>query len=139
MRLCCKSVFCLLLGFLLIGAQTKARAPSIVYLTWMHDPTTTMTIHWQTTDKDLISKIEYRKKGDEQWQVKDGIYAALQKTNILVHTVELDELSSNADYQFRIAAMRGTYQFRTLPQKLIDRFVSWWAAMLIFIFRRCIK
>ncbi len=93
-------------------------APSVLYLTWMHDPTTTMTVHWHTTDEDRTSQVAYRKKGESQWQFKEGIYGALTKTNLLVHTVELHELEPGEEYQFRLVGKRGIYHFNTLPKTL---------------------
>ena len=106
-------------AILLVGAkQTSHRAPSVVYLTWMHDPTKTMTVHWHTTDKDCHSAVLYRKWGDSEWMQKEGVYGRLPKTNVLVHTVEIDTLEPGAEYQFQIAGRNGTYRFRTLPDRL---------------------
>jgi len=89
--------------------------PSVLYLTWMHDPTTTMTVQWHTTDKDLVSKVSYRKIGAQDWQVKGGIYAPLPKSNLLIHTVELDELDPDGEYQCYFPGKKGQFKFRTLP------------------------
>jgi len=106
-------------GFLSMGAaREKENAPSVLYLTWMHDPTTTMTIHWHTINKDPISQVVYRKKGETEWQLKGGIYALVPKTNLSIHTVELDELDPGEEYQFRLFGKKGTYRFRTLPKTL---------------------
>jgi hypothetical protein len=113
-------------GCLSIGAhQVKDAAPSVLYLTWMHDPTTTMAVHWHTTEDESNSEVAYRKKGAKEWRTKKGIYALLPKTNLLIHTIELDELEPNGEYQFRIIGKKGTYQFRTLPKTLLTpvRFV----------------
>ncbi len=96
----------------------KAQSPSVLYLTWMHDPSTTMTVQWQTTDKDRISQVFYRKMGEKEWQLREGIHAELPKTNVLVHTVELDELEPGGEYQFRLFGKKGTFRFRTLPDVL---------------------
>jgi hypothetical protein len=92
--------------------------PSVLYLTWMHDPTTTMTVQWHTTDKDLVSKVSYRKIGAQDWQVKGGIYAPLPKSNLLIHTVELDELDPDGEYQCYFPGKKGQFKFRTLPSSL---------------------
>jgi len=99
-------------------SRALEKAPSVLYLTWMHDPTTTMTVHWHTTNKDRTSQVAYRKKGEGQWQFKEGIYGALPKTNLVVHTVELDELEPGGEYQFRIFGKRGVYSFKTLSNTL---------------------
>jgi hypothetical protein len=114
-----KIFYLLAIGFLL-GSVNKieAKAPSVLYLTWMHDPTTTMTIQWHTTTSDPLSHVEYRKKGMKEWQQKEGVYTLVPKTNLLVHTVELDELEPGGDYQFRLVGKKNVYRFKTLPQTL---------------------
>lgn len=107
-------------GFLLVSATlTKEKSLSIVYLTWMHDPTTTMTVQWHSSDQAPSSQVLYRKMGEAEWRKKEGIYDALDRTNLLVHTVELDELEPDAMYQFKIAGKKETFLFRTLPKTLV--------------------
>ncbi len=110
----------LLAGCLVIGATAavESKGPSILYLTWLHDPTTTMTVQWHSADTDSTSQISYRKVGDENWQMKEGIFAQISKTNRRVHTVELDGLDPGSDYQFRLVGRKGEYYFRTLPTTL---------------------
>jgi hypothetical protein len=114
-----KFLFIVFIGCLSLSMRgVVENAPSVLYLTWMHDPTTTMTVHWHTTDEDQTSQVAYRKKGESQWQFKEGIYGTPPKTNLIVHTVELDELGPGEDYQFRLVGRRGIYHFRTLPKTL---------------------
>jgi hypothetical protein len=108
----------MLVGSSLGIAREKENSPSVLYLTWMHDPTTTMTIQWHTTDEDTASQIAYRKKGEVEWQLKEGIYALLPKTNLSIHTVELDGLKPGEEYQFRLIGKKGSHRFRTLPEGL---------------------
>lgn len=111
-------VFCLF-GCLSCGAaKVNENILPVLYLTWMHDPSTTMTVHWHTTKKDSISHVVYRKRGEEEWKSKEGIYNLLDKTNLFVHTVELDELEPDGEYEFRIGRKSGIYRFRTLPKTL---------------------
>jgi acid phosphatase type 7 len=84
----------------------------------MHNPATTMTVHWHTTDEDSASQVAYRKIGESEWQLKEGVYALLPKTNLFIHTVELDELEPDGEYQFHLVGKKGTHRFRTLPQTL---------------------
>jgi acid phosphatase type 7 len=114
-----KFLIILLFKFLshsILGAAENA--PSVLYLTWMHDPTTTMTVHWHTDDDDQKTQVAYRKKGQSQWQFKEGIYGILPETNLLVHTVELDGLESGQEYQFSLVEKQGIYKFNTLPKTL---------------------
>lgn len=106
-----------LCGFTEIENQGQ-KPPSVLYLTWMHDPTTTMTVHWQSQHPHSASAVYYRKCGDEQWILKTGIYASLPKTRWLVHTVELDSLDPATEYQFRLLGREGVFRFRTLQKTL---------------------
>ena len=115
MRECLSVVFLCLLGWIPL---VEARPPPILYLTWMHDPTTTMTVQWHTSNRDLLSEVIYRKMGEDEWQKKEGLAFLLPKTNVYVHTVELDVLEPGADYEFQLAERKGVYRFRTLPSSL---------------------
>jgi len=110
-------IFSILLGCF-FGASLEAKGPSVLYLTWMHDPTTTMTVQWHTTSQDPVSGVAYRKVGEKEWGKVEGIYTAVPKTNLYVHTVELAGLQPGAEYQFRLVGKKGTYRFKTLPQDL---------------------
>jgi hypothetical protein len=114
------SILSLFLGgwFSLWGSEDELKPPSILYLTWMHDPTTTMTVQWHTRESDPLSKVAYRKVGEREWGVKEGVYAKLQVADRLVHTVELDELEPDAEYQFYLVGRKGEHRFRTLPEFL---------------------
>lgn len=98
------------------GADDQLKAPDVLYLTWMHDPSTTMTVQWHSKEAD--SQVSYRKVGESEWQVKEGVFNPLPKTKVLVHTVEMDELEPNTDYQFSLVGREGEYLFRTLPKSL---------------------
>lgn len=112
--------FVLLYGALFLGGWSDivAETPSVLYLTWMRDPTTTMTVQWHTTERDPLSQVYYRRVGESGWQSQEGIYSRLPKTDFLVHTVELESLEPDNQYQFRIAGKEGIYRFRTLPARL---------------------
>ncbi len=111
-----KLVLCLIACAFLCSAK---KAPLILYLTWMHDPMTTMTIRWQSIDsKDFDSAVIYRKKGEKVWHEKEGGRFKLQDAEFYLHTVELDGLEPDGEYEFRLAGRKGQYCFRTLPQRL---------------------
>ncbi len=79
-RLTIVRLFCFLTaGWLLFGAApaSVAKSPSVLYLTWIHDPCTTMTVQWHTSSDETMSQVEYRKTGESEWQTQDGIYAPL--------------------------------------------------------------
>lgn len=97
----------------------EAQSPSVLYLTWMHDPTTTMTVQWHSDDPAEASAVSYHKRGETGWSEQTGGYAPLPSSRILVHTVELDGLEPDTLYEFRLGE-RGSqsYSFRTLPASL---------------------
>ncbi len=110
-----------LVGCLFMGAtrgEDRLKAPSILYLTWIHDPSTTMTVQWHSKDTETLSEVSYRKVGESDWQVREGVFNPLPKTKVLVHTVEMDELEPNTDYQFSLVGREWKYLFRTLPKSL---------------------
>ncbi len=115
-----KGLLCLVLGWIYLGGASFAEAlsPSVLYLTWMHDPTTTMTVQWHTKEDAPASRVFYRKMGEESWQEQGGVYTKIHKTNLLVHTVELDELDPDTKYQFELGKREETYLFQTLPKNL---------------------
>lgn len=109
------------LSWIALSSEAHAalgKSPSVLYLTWMHDPTTTMTVQWQTDDSDRVSTVLYRKLGEAEWQSQEGIFAPIPKTHLLVHTVELDELEPGAEYLFCLQGKTGEFRFRTLSSSL---------------------
>jgi hypothetical protein len=112
-------LFCIFVSFLCCQGSAEAKGPSVLYLTWMHDPTSTMTIQWHTVSSDPHSEVFYRKtNGETEWKSKEGTYAPLPKTDLYIHTVELDELASGEEYTFRLKGKKEVYRFRTLSSNL---------------------
>jgi hypothetical protein len=95
-------------------------AADVLYLTWIHDPTTTMTVQWHTLGKGKeASEVLYRQAaGGGSWLRAGGLSAVIPKTNVVVHTVELDGLEPGARYEFKMGEKGGVYAFQTLPEKL---------------------
>ena len=102
--------------FVFLSSLGFSASPSILYLTWIHDPATTMTIQWHTGRNEKETGVAFRKAGDSEWLTREGGCGRLQKTDYLVHTVELDGLLSGTDYEFEIQGKKGTYKFRTMPK-----------------------
>ena len=97
----------------------EAQSPSILYLTWTRDPTTTMTVQWHSHQKETASLIFYQREGDLVWLQQGGIYGQLEDSSLLVHSVELDGLDPDTLYRFKISGKGETvYSFRTLPSDL---------------------
>ncbi len=97
----------------------EGREPSTLYLTWIHDPTSTMTVLWHTPKTDKYSMIFYQKQGSgEAWLKKEGTVKRPSRTDIHVHTVELVDLEPDTEYLFRIGKEGNKYRFKTLPREL---------------------
>lgn len=103
---------------LLISSAAYAASPSILYLTWTHDPATTMTVQWHSDKDESQSVVLYHRIGEKTWKSKEGVYNPLHSTDYIAHTVELDHLAPNTDYEFMFPGKKKTYKFRTMPQEL---------------------
>jgi len=104
--------------FLFCACPAFAQNPSVLYLTWIHDPTSTMTVQWHTEQTDPESCVRYRKQGESTWLNREGSYNLLTQSDIIVHTVELDQLDPDTVYEFSLKEGSKIYTFRTLPQTL---------------------
>lgn len=91
--------------------------PPAVYLTWQRDPTTTMTIQWQTVGEEK-SALKYRPKGTSAWKDATGNHVPLPGTPRFVHTLELTKLTPRADYEFQFAESGPIFSFRIMPKDL---------------------
>jgi acid phosphatase type 7 len=89
--------------------------PVGIFLTWQHDPTTTMTIDWHTVGAERESLLEYKKKRDEEWNVEIGASHPFPFSDRTIHRVELEGLVPDTYYQFRFGSESVTYSFRTMP------------------------
>lgn len=113
--------------------------PQALYLTWQHDPTTTMTVMWHTvwTEAFADSALEFRTDTKDEkapWTRAQGRAVAFPFTDRMVHTVELTQLTPDTTYQFRLGRLRmkdemsktelqfephdKVQKFRTLPAAL---------------------
>lgn len=102
-----------MLASMLWGKENTS--PTVLYLTWQHDPTKTMMIHWHTVD-DADTWVEYRKIGERAWEIQEGIAVRLPESKVRVHTVELMDLEEDTLYEFRVQDT--LYRFRTLSATL---------------------
>ena len=95
------------------------REPAALYLTWTHDPTSTMMVQWHTPKTDKYSMIFYQKAGTGgEWYKREGTVKRPPRTDICVHSVELVDLEADTEYLFRIGREGNIYRFRTLPRQL---------------------
>lgn len=108
-------IFYLIALTLFASLWGKEPFPSVLYLTWQHDPTSTMMIHWHTP-QDARAQVTYRPFGQKKWEQQEGMSVHLPDTRVRVHTVELVDLIPDTEYEFRIDEQ--IYRFRTLPATL---------------------
>ena len=113
---------CLTLWGLLGGVSAVAPGntsipfdPPAVYLTWQHDPTTTMTIQWHSEGRhdDLV---QYRRLDEVGWRTANGSHHPMPHVDRMVHVAELTGLEPGTDYRFRFAEDSATFAFRTMPR-----------------------
>jgi hypothetical protein len=109
-------VFCALF----IGIVGEGAEPLAIYLTWQHDPTTTMTVQWITPQNcpgdDII---EYQKTSSCSWKRLQGAHETLPgKDAAVLHRVEINNLLPNAEYRFRVSKEGHPHRFKTLPATL---------------------
>jgi len=105
-----RPLFLLLFLSLQLSADVTA-----LYLTWVGDPATTMTIQWHTPDREAGDTI-YLQTVEGEWHPIEGSHHHLQY--LLVHAVFLEKLDPDTDYQFRIGEDPTVYKFRTAPTTL---------------------
>lgn len=124
--------FCLL-GWLacstlaLFVSEVKAEEfdPVGIFLTWQHDPTTSITIDWHTVpeDGDRETKLQYRVQGSSPWRETIGLTLNFPHTDRFIHRVELRFLEPGTTYQFRFGEDSRTYSFDTMPADLTEPLV----------------
>lgn len=92
-----------------------AKEDRALYVTWQHDPTSTLLIHWLTPDLEA-AEVTYRVLGEKAWERQEGISVWLPEGKMFVQTVELMDLCAGTDYEFRVE--EEVYRVRTLPATL---------------------
>ena len=93
--------------------------PPALFLTWQHDPTTTMTVQWVGDDeKDGVSRpIWYAPLGSEEWQSRPALTRRFPLTDRWIFRTELTGLAPETDYRFRVGLDTAERRFRTMPAK----------------------
>lgn len=117
--------------FVIISCVLHAEEDLYVYLTWQHDPTTTMTIHWITPDVNQNDTLFFRqkiekKKKKKQWVQVSGMHRKLSLgLPFILHRVELQNLAPDTLYSFRFEKGKEKFLFHTMPKELTQplRFV----------------
>jgi Purple acid Phosphatase, N-terminal domain/Calcineurin-like phosphoesterase len=98
--------------------DNPAFQPETLFLTWQHDPTTTMTVQWVGTRGETFdTSIRYRQLHADTWNTQPTMDKPYPMTNFKVFRAELTGLLPATDYQFRIGKHSPSYRFRTMPAK----------------------
>lgn len=101
----------------------------LVYLTWIDDPLTTMTIQWHTietrTGAEPNPEVKYREINSPEWLVATGsnhdmlFPDPINEKRRVVHWTTLRGLSPNTAYEFAFNGDdRTVYKFKTAPSDL---------------------
>ena len=91
-----------------------AAEPDALYLTWVDDPTTTMTVVWHGE----ASRVMYHPLGDARWMSMTGKLHGVSETSVKVHVAQIERLKSDSTYVFKVEGSKREFRFRTLPKKL---------------------
>ncbi|MFQ5802430.1 MAG: fibronectin type III domain-containing protein [Candidatus Methylomirabilales bacterium] len=117
-------VGCLTLSSVLAGVPKAAPEnnaepfdPPAVYLTWQHDPTTTMTIQWHSNG-GRDDGVQYQRLDERVWRTTRGSHHPMPHSGRTVHTAELTDLMPGTDYRFRFGENSVEFKFRTMPSDM---------------------
>ena len=98
-------------------------APTLdgLFLTWNHDPTTTMTIQWIGADVPAETlPLHYIASNGTVWLTAQTISKPYTGTDLKVFRAELSGLTPGTDYLFRVGRNSPMYKFHTMPAKATD-------------------
>jgi hypothetical protein len=95
--------------------DAKPFDPPAVYLTWQHDPTTTMTVQWHSYG-GRGDVVEYQRIDERQWHTATGSHHPMPYSDRIVHVTELTGLEPGTDYRLRFGENSVAFTFRTMPR-----------------------
>lgn len=117
----------LLLLFVATSLSADGYNPISVYLSWQHNPDTTMTIRWITPKSRTDDLVQYKIRGEDSWSDATGSHLPMpDKHPYLIHVAELTALNPDTVYTFRTGTDGEEFLFRTMPSTLSSpiRFVA---------------
>jgi acid phosphatase type 7 len=97
------------------AGEARLFDPPAVYLTWQHDPTTTMTVQWHS-DAGRDDLVQYQKLGERVWHTAVGAHHPMPYSDRIIHVAELRDLEPGTDYRFRFGENSVAFTFRTMPR-----------------------
>jgi len=75
--------------------------PSQIHLSWVDDPSTSLTVAWRTASGAATSQVEYRAVGETTWSVATGGIRPSGTSGVL-HEATLTGLSPATEYEYRV-------------------------------------
>jgi hypothetical protein len=114
------------LACLILPAKTRAQDLTGLYLTWSHDPATTMTINWVDLYPKGTLQVFYRQLGSEgDWREVIASQKTLAPSAMERRFIELTGLLPDTTYEFGIGKRpekpNEGWRFRTMPADLSKR------------------
>jgi acid phosphatase type 7 len=108
----------LVLVFLILSQIALGQGgPHAFYLTWMTDPTSTITIDWHSNEMEFET-LKFRKKGSEKWNEFESTVLPFPFSDRLVHRVGIQGLEAETAYEIQFNGLDSIFYFRTLPATL---------------------
>src|SRR5687768_7421462 len=83
-----------------LALNSPAAAEDLIglYLSWSHDPTTTMTVNWVDIYPNSSTTVWHRKMDDTQWSTAEASQANVGPTTLQLRRVELKGLEPGTLY-----------------------------------------
>jgi hypothetical protein len=98
--------------------------PPAVYLTWQRDPSTTITVCWQTLNTvQRVTRIEVQKTTARVAPILRCQHTDAH-SNRVTHRVQLENLEPATEYRFRFGPDSRSYSFAPMPTALSVLFAS---------------
>ncbi len=92
--------------------------PDQVHLSWVDEPSTTLTVVWRTWDTATPSTVQFRPVGSPTWQSASGALRP-SGTDGTLHEVTLTGLTPSTEYEYRVQGDGSTwstvYTAKTAP------------------------
>ncbi|MEX1232777.1 MAG: metallophosphoesterase family protein [Planctomycetaceae bacterium] len=108
-------------GELMVLAGENAPSFDTLFLTWRHDPTTTIVIQWVGDAADATMTVEYAPQEGMIRQSAHVVGRPFPGTDLVVYRCEIAGLEAGTEYKFQIGASP-EFRFRTMPAKATDEF-----------------
>lgn len=103
------------------SVQELKPGEAIVYLTWAHDPTSTITVQWISLH-NRAGILFYRPLGQEPWELKraESVHYLPGSHNLFVHWNTIKGLEPGTTYEFFVLEEQNVRSFSTMPQEAND-------------------